>query len=138
MNFLPFKKLAYLRVWLIPMITYLALVAVLCLIRLEGPPSTIPYLDKIEHMIAYTLMGFAAAQLFQKNEFSRAALLCFTFSFVIECLQGLTSYRSFELADLAVNLTGAYTGASFTRFIMPNFLVAIDSRLQQNLAAKSE
>ncbi len=137
MNFLPFKKLTYLRLWLIPVIGYMALVAVLCLIRLEGGPSTIPHLDKIQHLIAYTGMGFLMSQVFQKNEFIKAAMLCFVFSFAIECLQGLTTYRSFELADLVVNLVGSVLGASFTRYVMPNFLELIDLRLKQNLATKS-
>lgn len=136
MNFLPFKKLTYLRLWLIPVIGYMALVAVLCLIRLEGSPSTIPHLDKIQHLIAYTGMGFLMSQVFQKSEFIRAALICFIYSFGIECLQGLTSYRSFELADLVVNLLGAVIGTSFTRYVMPNLLEIIDLRLKQNLATK--
>lgn len=136
MNFLPFKKLTYLRLWLIPVIGYMTLVAVLCLIRLEGSESTIPYLDKIQHLIAYSGMGFLMSQVFQKKEFMRAAIVCTLFSFGIECLQGLTSYRSFELADLLANFIGSTFGASFTRFVMPSFLEILDLKLKQSLIAK--
>lgn len=136
MNFLPFKKLTYLRLWLIPVIGYMALVAVLCLIRLEGGGSTIPHLDKIQHLIAYTGMGFLMSQVFQKNEFIRAALICFIYSFGIECLQGLTSYRSFELADLVVNLLGAVIGSNLTRFALPGLLEVVDLRLKNKMTAK--
>ncbi len=136
MNFLPFKKLTYLRLWLIPVIGYMTLVAVLCLIRLGGSESSIPYLDKIQHLIAYSVMGFLVSQVFQKKEFIRAALVCFVFSFGIECLQGMTTYRSFEMADLVANLIGSSLGASFTRFVIPNFLEILDFKLKQSLAAK--
>lgn len=136
MNFLPFKKLTYLRLWLIPVIGYMTLVAVLCLIRLGGSESSIPYLDKIQHLIAYSVMGFLMSQVFQKKEFMRAALVCFVFSFGIECLQGMTTYRSFELADLVANFIGSTLGASFTRFVIPNLLEILDFKLKQSLTAK--
>ena len=135
-KFLKMRQLQLPKLWGSILLAYLAVVAILCLIRLYGPPSDIPYLDKIQHFIAYTIMGLMLGSLLERGQILKGALTCFTYSFIIECLQGLTTYRSFEFYDLVVNLLGALFGCSLAQTLLAGFVPFIDRLLKKQFSFK--
>ncbi|MCL5269943.1 MAG: VanZ family protein [bacterium] len=87
-----------------------------------GPPSEvpefhIPYADKAEHALAYGCLGLLLLRgwLWERRPAARHVLtvigLAAGWGLYIEFLQGLTTYRDFDPADMACNLAGAVAGA---------------------------
>jgi VanZ family protein len=67
--------------------------------------------DKIAHLLAYCGLSFWFAMLFAGRARQVAIALAFAAMGVgIEFLQGLTDYRTFEVADMVANATGAALG----------------------------
>jgi VanZ family protein len=67
--------------------------------------------DKIAHSLAYTSMVFWFSLLFDGRARQLAIAVAFAMMGVgIEFLQGLTDYRTFEVADMAANAVGAALG----------------------------
>jgi len=67
--------------------------------------------DKLSHFVAYACLSFWFGMLYTE----RSRQLGFVAGFIIlgvliEFLQGLTDYRSFEIADMAADATGAFIG----------------------------
>lgn len=67
--------------------------------------------DKFAHFLAYGSMSYWFGMLFS----GRVRQLCIAIAFAamgvgIEFLQGLTDYRTFEVADMVANATGAGLG----------------------------
>jgi hypothetical protein len=67
--------------------------------------------DKIAHLAAYGGMTFWFGMLYagRRGQFGIAVAFA-AMGVAIEFLQGLTDYRSFELADMAANAVGAVLG----------------------------
>lgn len=136
MNFLEFKRLWLRPMWLSALVGYLALIAFLSLWKFTGPSSNIPHLDKIQHFCAYSLLGFIWAQLVPARYWKQVAIASFSYSLLMECLQGLTSYRTFEFYDLVVNFLGASVGAFISSHLLDDLLLRFDSGLKHYFAGK--
>lgn len=77
--------------------------------------------DKIEHFIAYGSMTFWFAMLFQGLTRQLGIALAFAAMGVgIEFLQGLTDYRTFDVADMVANALGAGLGWSLAQTPLRN------------------
>ncbi len=93
------------------------IILVLCLIPASDLPKTqsIPHIDKAVHFFMYfflsglAVLAIPAQQ--QKKRLLFILALSFTFSLIIEILQGLLPFgRSFSGFDLIANLCGILTG----------------------------
>lgn len=136
MNFLDFKRLWLWPLWLSALVGYLAVIAFFSLWEFTGPASDIPHLDKIQHFCAYSLLGLVWAQLVPARLWKQVVIASFSYSLLMECLQGLTSYRTFEFYDLLVNFLGASFGAFVSSRVLGELLLRLDSRLKHYLARK--
>jgi len=65
--------------------------------------------DKAGHMLAYAVLMYWFAQLHPARRY-RIALAFVAMGVAIEILQGLTDYRSFEIADMVADATGVGVG----------------------------
>ena len=79
--------------------------------------------DKVAHFVAYGSMSFWFAMLFQ----GRARQVCIALAFAamgvaIEFIQGLTDYRTFEVADMIANALGAALGWGLAQTPLRNAL----------------
>jgi hypothetical protein len=83
--------------------TYLVLVCIALLIKLP-PSESEGHLDKVVHCGIFVLAGALLLLSYGKSRSSFARLVLF--AILIECAQGLTTYRSFEWLDLVANGTG--------------------------------
>lgn len=97
------------------------IVTVLCLVDLSKVNTqnsiSIPNLDKIVHLVFYTLMTFLwgisllkpSSSIFPKSVALIAS--CIIFGIIIEILQGFGGFnRSFEWKDILANTTGVFLG----------------------------
>ncbi len=84
--------------------------------------SSVPHIDKLEHFIAYSALGFflaldLALRLKKKLHFFLAAIaFCIVYGAVIEFLQQYTG-RSPELLDLAADMAGSGAGAALATLV---------------------
>lgn len=79
--------------------------------------------DKVAHFIAYGSMTFWFAMLFEGRLRQVAIAIAFGAMGVgIEFLQGMTDYRSFDVADMMANGIGAAIGWGFAQTPLGNAL----------------
>ena len=87
-------------------------IAFLSLIKLGKQPIKISNLDKIEHLIAYCVLGLSWLLAFKENQklpYKKhlVIFLCVFYGIIIEVLQTtLTSYREGSLLDIVANTVG--------------------------------
>ena len=84
---------------------------VLCLLPLQQ--VSVPGGDKLHHLLAYaTLMLMwtiaVSAPTFRRQ--AQIALSLVVMGLLVECAQGMTTYRFFEWADVAANTAGVMVG----------------------------
>lgn len=107
---------------------YIAAVILLCLIKTDSLPELpksflgIP-LDKLIHFIMFfpfTILGYCTFHPADAGFWRKAAVLAIilvagsAFAFSTERLQAMTSYRSFEVMDMAADGCGLAAGAVLT------------------------
>jgi VanZ family protein len=67
--------------------------------------------DKLEHLLGYGTLAFAAVQLFERRALWRVGLGLAALGMALEIAQGtLTTTRSFDLADELANTVGVLLG----------------------------
>jgi VanZ family protein len=82
------------------------------------PTISFPLADKLEHAGAYTVLGFLLLRAWLRHRPARLGawglivIICALYGFYLECLQALSGYRDFELADALCNTLGATLGAT--------------------------
>lgn len=97
------------RIWLLLGWGMVFSVAVLSLIPVEADLGE--GRDKVAHFVAYGSLSFWFALLFEGRARQLGIAIAFAaMGVAIEFLQGLTDYRSFEVADMVANAIGAALG----------------------------
>ncbi|MDY0781296.1 VanZ family protein [Tenacibaculum sp. IB213877] len=84
-------------------------IAILSLIKIGKMPVHFTYIDKVEHTIAYFVLTFFWLLAQGKTSAARikVVLICIVYGIIIEVLQKeLTTYRSFDYADMLANSAG--------------------------------
>jgi uncharacterized protein YfiM (DUF2279 family) len=93
--------------------------------------------DKVEHFIAYAGLAFWFGLLYAGWRRQLGFALGFiVMGVVIEFLQGMTDYRSFEVADMVADGTGALLGFALLRTPLGNVLHWVE-RLLGRIAPRS-
>ena len=95
-------------------------------------PITIhaPEGDKYGHIVAYgTLMYWYALMYRQPSIRMRLAFAFVAFGVGLECIQGLTEYRTFDVADMVVDVVGVTIGWGPAPPRLPNPLQFVEGRL---------
>ena len=109
------------RIWLLLGWGMVAAVAVLSLIPVDVDLGE--NRDKLAHFVAYGSMAFWFAMLFQGRARQVAIAIAFAaMGVAIEFLQGMTDYRSFEVADMIANSIGAALGWGLAQTPLGNVL----------------
>ncbi|MDN3576886.1 VanZ family protein [Chitinimonas viridis] len=67
--------------------------------------------DKLMHLLGYGVLAAWWAGCFPAR-YGRTLLACSTYGVLIECLQAMTPYRSFDPLDMLANALGALLGVS--------------------------
>jgi len=111
----------YRRIWLLLGWGMVAAVVVLSLIPVEVDLGE--GRDKLAHFVAYGSLAFWFGMLFDgRGSQLRAALGFAAMGVSLEFLQGLTDYRTLEIADMVANAIGAGLGWGLAQTPLRNAL----------------
>jgi VanZ family protein len=124
-------KLRFSTYWTVLGLVYVAVVVYLSLAP-APPPDVLPYpqVDKAVHFLAYAFLMLWFGQIYHQRS---AALLIASglvmLGILLETLQGLSGYRTFEYTDMAANTLGVVSGFCVARTRLGNLLGAFEMRL---------
>lgn len=97
---------------------------------LPVPARSVTAYDKANHFLSYAILMAWFTQLFPQRKLQFAYMLGFALmGIAVEFIQGLTAYRSFEIADMLANGLGLIAGWTFSVAIMAGWLVKLDHRI---------
>lgn len=96
--------------WRVALGAALVAVAWTSLIPPDQLPQGVSVSDKVVHALAYAALG--ALAVLSGLRLVPAIVLVVAFGLLLEVVQGITGYRSFEWADLVADLVGAALGAT--------------------------
>jgi glycopeptide antibiotics resistance protein len=85
--------------------------------------------DKIGHVLGYFGLMAWFGQLYPRPRHPRLALIFSALGMILEILQGLSGYRSFDYFDMLANLCGVLLGWLFAYSAFGKTLAAIEQRL---------
>ncbi|PIK13998.1 VanZ family protein [Halobacteriovorax sp. JY17] len=124
------KELKLQKIWLFIGLSYIAGIFYLCLRR--SAPSTPPFehFDKILHFSAYFFLMSYFTLILKKSSYKKVFILFVIMGILIEFLQLMTGYRSFELLDILANTTGLIVGLFTFGKYLSNILVHIENILK--------
>ncbi len=121
----------YRNLWLILGVLYISFILAGSLLRVPDISiMSFEYRDKVIHFAMYFILVGWFVQLYQKTS-SRIIILAgaILLGMLIEYLQGMTAYRSFDYFDEIANSIGAMCAFLLARTSFASILSAIDSRL---------
>ena len=109
------------RIWLLLGWGMVAAVVVLSLIPLDV--DLVQNEDKLAHFVAYGSLAFWFGMLIEgRGRELRIAVAFALMGVALEFLQGLTDYRTFEIADMVANAMGAAFGWGLAQTPLRNVL----------------
>jgi len=121
-------SLRYRRIWLLLAWGMVASVVVLSLIPVEVDLGE--GRDKVAHFLAYGSLSLGFGMLFGGRARQLGIALAFAaMGVALECLQGLTDYRTFEIADMIANAFGAALGWGLAQTPLRNGLEWVERML---------
>ena len=122
----------YRNLWLILGILYIAFIIAGSLLRVPDINISISHSDKVIHFLIYFILVGWFVQLYQKLS-SRILILisAIVLGLLIEYLQGMTAYRSFDFADEIANSIGAVSAFLLAKTTFDSILSIVDQWLYQ-------
>jgi VanZ family protein len=121
------RTLRLTSLWLL--IGYLLVAAVVVTSLMPLPDSADSYNDKLLHLLAYLGLALWFGAIYRRERFAGVGLLLVTLGVLIECLQLGTDHRSFELADMLVDLLGTFTGLLLAATPLGGMLLLVERYL---------
>jgi len=116
------------RVWLTLGWLWVAAVFFISLIPLPPQPFILYGVDKLQHALAYSLLMLWFCQVYVVlGTRIRLLLMLVTMGVIIEILQGMSGYRSFEYADMLANLIGVLIGWGLMRTRMGRIFTTLEN-----------
>jgi VanZ family protein len=86
--------------------------------------------DKLGHLFAYfSLMLWFANIYSRKNQQISLSVAFFAMGAILEFLQGLSGYRTFQYSDMVANGVGIFLGGLLAKTWFGSFLVKLDKLL---------
>ena len=135
LSYLSLKNtLHYRKIWLLLGIIYILLILLGSLAKIPESEIQFSGADKIIHFSMYFILVGWFSQLYEKNS-SRLIilLLAMLLGLLIEILQGLTAYRSFDYLDEVANSIGAICAFLLLKTSLASSLAIIDSWIAEKL-----
>ena len=116
------------RLWHGCGIALLVVVAVISLVPVSGGAGH----DKLAHVLSYLVLSSWFSLIAARPALLwRVFIALIAYGMLMEFLQGLTDYRSFEFADAVANSVGVAIGLLFHFSPLRALLILIDSRLNR-------
>ena len=122
----------YKKLWLALGICYIAFIIVGSLIKVPDIETGMSHSDKVIHFFLYFILVGWFIQLYKKLS-TRIIILCaaLALGLLMETLQGLTAYRSFDLIDQLANSIGALSAFLLAATRFNSLLSSIDCWIYQ-------
>ena len=121
------NELKYQKMWLgLGLLAVLAL-GILCLLPTSNLPN-VKVNDKLVHFSAYFLLAAWFSGVVKRNYYILFGLVLLGFSYLIEVLQGLSKYRSFEWQDLMANGLGIIVALIFGFWFLHAWCMKFESK----------
>ncbi|MBZ0105213.1 MAG: VanZ family protein [Sulfuricella denitrificans] len=122
--------MTYRTTWLAAGWLLIILIGYLSLVPSPPTPMRFPHADKLEHLIAYTvLMGWFCLIYPARRQKIFLACVCIAYGGIIELLQGWGGYRSAEWADFLADSLGVALGWLLSTTLLPHLLTRLDAGL---------
>jgi len=120
------KDLKFVRVW--AFIGYLLVFFTVYICLSPNPPDTssVQFGDKIVHMGGYLCLFLWFAQIYKRKYHYLPVVGLTLLGIFIECAQGMTEYRSFELLDMLANTSGVLFGWIIASTSIANVLMKVE------------
>ncbi len=104
------KTLRYFWLWFALGAGMVVAIAYLSLMSHPPAPVNFQFADKVEHFLAYALLMIWFVQIFERRRHVWVLAALLLFSIIIEMLQGLSGFRSFDFWDIMANFSGMGLG----------------------------
>ncbi len=88
--------------------------------------------DKASHFIAYMILFIIVKKVHTKSNYLTCAIICFVYSFILECIQHFIPNRYFDILDLLANALGAVLGVIIYYLLIEKFF---QQESKNNIAA---
>jgi len=122
----------YRSLWLILGFFYIGLILAGSLLRVPDIDISISHTDKVVHFLMYFILVGWFVQLYPKPDKRIQILIAaILLGMLIEYLQGMTNYRSFDFIDEIANSIGALSAFLLARTTFASLLATFDSWLYQ-------
>jgi len=122
--------LHYRRLWLILGFFYIGLILAGSLLKVPDINTGMNHSDKAVHFLMYFILVGWFVQLYQKSAIRIQILIAaVSLGMLIEYLQGMTAYRSFDFIDEIANSIGALSAFVLARTTFSTILATFDSWL---------
>jgi VanZ family protein len=125
-------NLKFKNIWNLIGLIQVLLAFYLCLRETADMTSTIPHLDKLFHFSAYALLTFYQIQVHGVKNSSKIFIVFMIQGILIEVLQLMTGYRSFELLDIVANGSGSIYAIFLCKGFDPRLLNRIEKLTLKN------
>ena len=120
----------YRTIWIFLGLIYIALILAGSLLRMPDINIYLSYTDKLVHFLMYfVLVGWFIQLYHQSGSRSLILLGAILLGLLIEFLQGMTSYRTFDFIDVIANSSGAIGAFLLAGTSFDSILGQIDVRL---------
>ena len=101
-------------------ILYVLIITYLSLTPIEHKGPVVIW-DKVAHFTAYLLLAMFVKKVHIRFSYFSCLLICFSYSFVIECIQYFIPNRQFDVLDMLANLLGAVLGVILYYLIIEKY-----------------
>jgi len=125
------NDLKYQKLWLSLGIIAIISLAILCLL----PTSNLPKVsvnDKFVHFLAYFILAAWFSGIVKPKNYVYFGIVLLVFSYLIEILQGLSKYRSFEWQDLFANGLGICVALLLGAWFLHRWCYKFEARFFKN------
>lgn len=124
------KELKLQKIWLLIGLCYIVAIFYLCLRKTAPSAPVFPHFDKLLHFSAYFFLMSYFSQILKFKSYKKSLPLFFTMGVLIEILQLISGYRSFELLDILANTLGLICGLILFGKLFPNIILSLEKILK--------
>ncbi|MEM7082686.1 MAG: VanZ family protein [Pseudomonadota bacterium] len=94
-----------------------------------GPPVPVTLSDKLQHLLAYATLAIYFGGLVKRRAYWVVVLGLFGLSVLLECLQGWSGERTFDVVDMVFNGLGLAVGKRLSRVGLNGWCRWLERRL---------
>ncbi len=128
------KNLQYIKTWLALGLLWVAIVFTVSLYPSPPDLSSLTFADKIVHSLSYFFLMFWFLQIVKEKAQTLTALLLISMGVIIEILQGLSGYRTFDYYDMLANTFGVLVAWPLKRAGIAHMISKLESRMLKTAA----